>query len=129
MSVPHISRFDPVNLAWVTPVYNPGAAAFDITVKTGHLYAAFRTLGEIRQLPFNLDTVATPPVVLTSKPDDTDAFIGPTEFIAITNRKLFVLDDSAWVDPDDRVVSINDIDVSGWETTETPGTFRFYYMC
>jgi len=59
----------------------------------------------------------------------SDPFIGPTLFIALTNRKLFVLDDSAFVDPDDRVVSIDDIDGSGWETTETPGTFRFYYMC
>jgi len=122
-----IRRFDPDTTSWLGSASVRTPLPFDMTVHEGYLYESYIGATRINQVSLEFLTTIN---FLTGAPAPlSDPFIGPTLFIALTNRKLFVLDDSAFFDPDDRVVSIDDIDGSGWETTETPGTFRFYYMC
>ncbi len=121
-----IGRFNPVTLSWIGSYYNPSVMPFDIVFKEGHLYVSYQLAANITELSPDLTSVID---TLPGDPVNTDPFIGPKLFIALTNRKLFVLDESFGLDIDDRVVSFDDIDGSGWETSETPGTFKFYYTC
>ena len=117
---------------------------FDMIVKNGYLYASYHDWNNtvtpptfplmeipyIVRLPLDLDTNATPPVYLPGKPRGTDPFIGPSEFIAVTNRKLYLIDEDTVYPLDDgldRIISFDDISGSGWDTYGNADSFFWFY--
>ena len=82
--------------------------------------------GQIVKMSLDLTTT-----IGTLAETGSNAFLGPHMFLAVTNRKLFVVDEDEndIINTNERVVSINGIDGSGWEATATPGTFVFYSSC
>ncbi len=112
---------------------------WDVLVKDGFLYVAnFGTTGDppldhkIIQFTLNLTPVTELPG------GGGDDFYGPHRFVAILNRKINIVDDGR-VDlvnfNIDRIVSIEDINGTAWETYGSVGTgtgeFQFFqqYFC
>ncbi|MBN1496566.1 MAG: hypothetical protein JXA07_07345 [Spirochaetes bacterium] len=110
--------------------YNCGNTnTYDLIVKGGYLYASYYSTTRIVRL--SLDLLSTPEPLL-GKPDESDSFIGPREFIAVTNRKLYVIDEfDGNGNEDERIVSFADITGSGWDTYPEPpqSLFTFYSSC
>lgn len=122
-----IREYDPVSASW-TGVSSPNLSVlpFDILVKDGYLYESFVSSGQIVKMSLDLTTT-----IGTLTESGSNAFLGPHMFLAVTNRKLFVVDEDEndIINTNERVVSFNGIDGSGWEATATPGTFVFYSSC
>jgi hypothetical protein len=131
---PYICRYNPETPAFIPSAYplNPLGltTASDLIVKNGYLYACFITAQEIIQLPLNLVGATTPPS-LTGKPGG-NAFLGPHMFIAITNRKIYFIDEREGdgTNLDESIISFAGIDGSEWAVyPNTSGFFNFYSSC
>lgn len=124
---------------------SPPYATHDLIVKNGYLYASYTNWSDygiatpppglskapyIVRLPLDLQTNITPPVYLSGRPGAADPFLGPREFIAVTNRKLYFIDEVGTDDSTDRIISFDDITGSGWNAyVNTDSFFRLYSTC
>ena len=137
-----VFRYDPVaqNVTgqYVATSLNP----WDVVVKTPYLYVANENaIGvsgmSILQLDMNLQFIQ-------GYGDDVDdvtdtspgKFYGAHRFVAIRNKKLTIIDDDSdppSFSPEDKLVSIDDINGNGWTTLPTSGNgqtlFTFYSAC
>lgn len=129
-----IVKYDIDTQAVELPYYRlPSGVSWDVTVHGGRVYAAQYVAGSgsIIQLPLDLDTVTTPAVFLTSNPDATDSFIGPHRFVAISPRRLYVLDEeeSDGTSSDEGIVSFTDISGAGWSAYQNSLNFFYFFSC
>ena len=115
-----------------TPLNSP----WDTMVKDNYVYVA-NTAGatdaRIIRFDLNLDNPVgygfdTGSIQNTSE----GAFYGPRRFVAILNRKISIIDDHEW-NMLDKLVSMDDINGTNWETfptgADTGQTYFNFYMC
>lgn len=114
---------------------------WDVLVRPPYVYVAnfdsAVTGSTLIRLDSNLTTGSA--ISLHLSPDETDYFYGPHRFLAILNRRLYIMDDGylSGVSPFniDRIVTIDDIDGINWQTFGSYGTgngqFEFFehYNC
>ncbi len=130
--IPRICRYNPAGSGSILNVYNSGSVASDLVVKGDHVYASFVPTPSIIQLPLDL-VPAGPPPMLTGKPGGSDPFLGLYRFLAVSNRKFYIIDErsSDGTNANERIVSFGDINGTGWETypPSPQSIFVFYSAC
>ena len=132
-----VFRYDPVAQN-VTGQYDAtGLSPLDVIVKTPYLYVAnrFGVSGtSILQLDMNLQLVQGYGDAINGTTNTSPGqFYGAHRFVAILNKKLTIIDDDDLSSANDKLVSIDDINGTGWTTLPTSGDgqslFTFYNLC
>jgi hypothetical protein len=141
-----VSKIDPSIGLSSAVTYNLGSTSHpsDVVVKSGKIYVSVWTstpTAQIVQLDSNLQFVASYGSYTATADGIPGHFYGPAHFVAILNRKLYIIDDGGTVNSMsslDKLVSIDDITGSNWaaygsnggfSTSTTPGLFHFYAGC
>ncbi len=112
-----------------------GSIPWDVIVKSPFVYVARYDSGgandKIIQLTKTLDIVDE----LPGKPDSTDDFRGPHRFIAILNKRIYVIDEDESAADIERIVAFDDINGTNWDTFDPSmlippeSAFLFYNVC
>lgn len=108
-----------------------GSNIFDLIVKNGFLYASDVNSANHRivQLPLDLSSIID---TLSVEPDTANNFMGPREFIAVTSRKIYFIDESQTIDGRDdneKIISISDINGTGYEEYLNSDSYFQFYVC
>ncbi len=103
---------------------------FDVIVKNSYVYVTQNgSQNNVMQYNMNL---GSPIAILTSKMGGGDVFYRPKRFIAILNKKFYVIDDHVSDSNYERIVAFDGMDGSGWQTfkAEQIGKSHMsFYMC
>jgi len=129
---PGVSKVDPNNGAVVAEFLIPGHTegddgVSDVRVWNDTLLVLNRDTAPanaaLYQLDLALETVIDSYGRTTSPADQKGEFVGPLRFLATLNRKITIAERRPGFSPEDaRLVSIEDLSGSGWETYGTYGT-------
>ncbi len=129
-----VFRYDPVAQNVTGQYIATSLDPWDVIVKTPYLYVANITVvsgTSILQLDMNLQFVQGYGDNITGTNTSPGQFYGAHRFIAILNKKLTIVDDDSG-STNDKLVSIDDINGTGWTTLPTSGdgqTFFTFYGC
>jgi hypothetical protein len=125
----NIYKVDPSGSGSQFPVYYmDGVYVWDVLFKDGFIYAADADAQKI--LKFDPNNIETPLDDLGDNPGDP-SFDGPRRFVAIVNRKFFLVDeDFSNYDEDDSLVSFEDftgLNFASYQNLSDPFSFYMWY--
>lgn len=133
----NLVKFDPAGAGTPLVENYTEIDTFDITFKKDLLYASYTSTAPNKVVTLSKDLVQNGPelpIVPTSGDGHTDDVARPTRFIAVLNRKFYLIDDAPFEPSfDDRLLAFNDLTTGidevmwgGSNGSSGPNTFEFF---
>ena len=127
-AVPSVVAYNPGTTSIIHSYSTGLVTPWDVIVKASYVYVSDLGSADVIQLPLDLSAVTG----TLYQSAGGDYFSEPSRFVAILNRKFYILDDG-YNNPDvnsDRIISFDDIGGTGWAPYGANGTgdgqFQFY---